>query len=81
MALMQARLLWQYDSSWGKASGPSESKDLHEEERDRYTEYSGNEIADDIRQAEHIVENEDNDVLDDIIRYIGNGEAYIASPG
>lgn len=56
---------------------PAEGKDLDHQEGHRDTKDGSNDIADDIREAEHIVENHDDDVLDDIVWYVGNCEFYI----
>ncbi len=56
-------------------------EDLYHEEGDGNAEDGGNDVADDGREAQHIIEEQYDEVLDDVIRQIGDKEFYIPAAG
>lgn len=53
-------------------------ENLYSKEGYRDSEYSGNEIADNSREAKHIIENHYDNILDDVVRNVGYGKFHIA---
>ena len=55
-----------------------EREDLYGQEGYRDSEDSGDEIAYDVGEAKHVIENHYDDILDDVVRNIGYGKFHIA---
>ena len=56
----------------------AKGKDLDAEESDRHAEDSSEQVARDGRQAEQVVSDEDDRVLDDVVRHVREEELHVA---
>lgn len=62
-------------------SFPAKGKNLYHEESDGNAQYGSNYIAGNRRQVEHIVKNEDYEILDQVVGYIGDRKFNKFMPG
>lgn len=58
----------------------SKGEDFHCQEGNGNAEDSGDEVADDVREAEHVVEDDYDDILNDVVRNVGYEKFDIAGP-
>ena len=56
----------------------SEGKDFHHQEGDRNAQDSCQQVADYRRECQHVVEDDDDDILDEVVGDVGNEEFYIS---
>ena len=61
----------------GRRLFAAKREDLYHEEGDRYAEHRGNEIAHDGRESQQVVKDDDDDILDDVVRQVGYEKSYI----
>ena len=59
----------------------SEGKDFHHQEGDRNAQDSCQQVADYRRECQHVVEDDDDDILDEVVGDVGNEEFDIARQG
>ena len=59
----------------------SEGKDFHHQEGDRNAQDSCQQVADYRRECQHVVEDDDDDILDEVVGDVGNEEFDVASQG
>ena len=52
----------------------SEGKDFHHQEGDRNAQDSCQQVADYRRECQHVVEDDDDDILDEVVGDVGNEE-------
>ena len=59
----------------------SEGKDFYHQEGDRNAQDSCQQVADYRRKGQHVVEDDDDDILDEVVGDVGNEEFDIARQG
>ena len=59
----------------------SEGKDFYHQEGDRDAKDSCQQVADYRRECQHVVEDDDDDILDEVVGDVGNEEFDVASQG
>lgn len=59
----------------------SEGKDFYHQEGDRNAQDSCQQVADYRRECQHVVEDDDDDILDEVVGDVGNEEFDVASQG
>ena len=59
----------------------SEGKDFYHQEGDRNAQDSCQQVADYRRECQHVVEDDDDDILDEVVGDVGNEEFDVARQG